>query len=558
MRNYLTEMLTNNGHSEEDIREWLNQSPWITLRLVNNTYEAIRIESGDFKSAYTEYITRNSLEYQTSNDVCIAQYAARMESKVNDPSLLEFSGIKWGATPEEVKAALNLTDAQILRDEAVGDGWDLRIADVTFFGKEVSMGVFSFHRYGSNEFGLNSVNLFYPDETDMTVINDSLAALYGAPKDSMGFTRYQVKQGKITPYTDAGITLVRYEGQKRQLINWWESTAKQADAFPAEVQEAIIASGILSSSGDRVDPADPSSRDVVLEFLAKEPAVFLFCTDSAKVGNPSSGYTKNVVSFDARDYRSQIEYHTKENESGSDTTTAIDPEVDELSTLCIPGIKWGATPEEVKTVLSVTEEQIIGEGKSGNVWRLRVQNITLFGEKIAMGEFSFASFSDSSPYALMSIDLYYLAETDMNAIKDALINIYGAPKDGTGFTRYRIRQGEVEEYVSKGTDLGYYEGASRMISYWESTAKQINVLPADVQEKMATTGMVDVSGLGSGLDAGDPAALGIVQDYLQKEPAVLLYCTDSDEMGKYDAPYSRNRVSFNATNYIAMIQYHRK
>jgi hypothetical protein len=69
---------------------------------------------------------------------------------------------------------------------------------------------------------------------------------------------------------------------------------------------------------------------------------------------------------------------------------------------------------------------------------------------------------------------------------------------------------------------------------------------------------VDVSGLGSGLDAGDPAALGIVQDYLQKEPAVLLYCTDSDEMGKYDAPYSRNRVSFNATNYIAMIQYHRK
>lgn len=81
MRNYLTEMLTNNGHSEEDIREWLNQSPWITLRLVNNTYEAIRIESGDFKSAYTEYITRNSLEYQTSNDVCIAQYATRMESK---------------------------------------------------------------------------------------------------------------------------------------------------------------------------------------------------------------------------------------------------------------------------------------------------------------------------------------------------------------------------------------------------------------------------------------------------------------------------------------------
>lgn len=69
-------MLSSKGHSEEDIQEWLNQSPWITLRLVNNTYEAIRIEAGDFKSAYTEYITRNSLEYRTNEDVCIAQSAA--------------------------------------------------------------------------------------------------------------------------------------------------------------------------------------------------------------------------------------------------------------------------------------------------------------------------------------------------------------------------------------------------------------------------------------------------------------------------------------------------
>ena len=257
---------------------------------------------------------------------------------------------------------------------------------------------------------------------------------------------------------------------------------------------------------------------------------------------------------------------TESEEAQDSTTTAKDykeeistdiPEVDDLSVLNIPGLKWGMTPEEVKAALGVTDEQV-EEGASGNKWRLMVMNITLFGEKVAMGEFQFVSFSDNTPYALCDVDLYYPDETDMDAVKEALTNTYGAPKDGTGFTRYRIRQGEVEEDTSDEIDLGYYEGASRTISYWESAAKQIDVLPADVQEKMATTGMVDVSGIGSGLDTDDPATREIVQEYLQKESAVLLYCTDSDKMGKYDAPYSRNRVSFSATNYISMIQYHRK
>lgn len=73
MRSYLIQMLSNNGHSEEDIRDWLNQSPWVTLRLVNHSYEALRIELGDYESKYKEYMTRNALEYRTNTEVCIAQ-----------------------------------------------------------------------------------------------------------------------------------------------------------------------------------------------------------------------------------------------------------------------------------------------------------------------------------------------------------------------------------------------------------------------------------------------------------------------------------------------------
>ena len=81
MRNYYTEMLENNSHSAEDIQEWLNQSPYITLRLVNNSYEGLLKEAGHHPTDFDRYITRNTLEYHTSTTVCIAQYIARMKPK---------------------------------------------------------------------------------------------------------------------------------------------------------------------------------------------------------------------------------------------------------------------------------------------------------------------------------------------------------------------------------------------------------------------------------------------------------------------------------------------
>lgn len=234
--------------------------------------------------------------------------------KVDDVSMLELPGIKWGASPEEVKTALNLTNEQVVLDKTHGEEVRvLYITDVDFFDKEISLGVFTFHRYlPKEEYGLNKVYLYYPDETDMTVLRDTLSTVYGAPKDGLGFTRYRVSGGKIESYTDAGIGLGKYEGQTTQIVNWWESTAKQGDMFSAEIRQSIMESGILSFAGDRVDPADPSSHDLVVEFLAKQPAAFLLCTDSAKViSNASLNYTKNVVWFDASAYMAQLEYHSK-------------------------------------------------------------------------------------------------------------------------------------------------------------------------------------------------------------------------------------------------------
>ena len=41
--------------------------------------------------------------------------------KVDDVSMLELPGIKWGASPEEVKTALNLTNEQVVLDKTQGE-----------------------------------------------------------------------------------------------------------------------------------------------------------------------------------------------------------------------------------------------------------------------------------------------------------------------------------------------------------------------------------------------------------------------------------------------------
>ena len=560
---YVKDMPWHEGEPLQDddvLMEWMDQFPWVTISMGNRNAAAIQHDSKTDKATPYSYYTNNYMEFSALNllryvfPVDYEYYEEAARNYSINAELLEFPGLKWGMTPEEVKAALEISD-DALAEEMHGDEIWITLDGAAYFGAESEEVILRFLRY-NNKSALWTVQVTYAPGTDMVAVRDELIEIYG-PGTDYGFTNYEIIDGTVKSYVewndrepmDGSIVIgetieanAKNPNPPEKINHCWASTVKGSSVIPFDVIEKRI-----EMFGD--DVGTYADRVTALEYLDKRVPIVIHCRD---------GYTSQkgleyrpYVTFNARYMQFCKSAYDADNQS-----TSI-PEVDDLSVLNVPGLKWGMTPEEVKAALGVADEQIIGEGASGNRWRLRVQNITLFGE-ITMGEFLFVSFSDNTPYTLSDVDLYYPDETDMDAIKEALTNTYGAPKDGTGFTRYRIRQGEVEEDTSDGIDLGYYKGASRTISYWESAAKQIDVLPADVQDKMATTGMVDVSGIGSGLDTADPATREIVQDYLQKESAVLLYCTDSDKMGKYDAPYSRNRVSFSATNYISMIQYHRK
>ena len=241
--------------------------------------------------------------------VCLSACEIAPKTEKPDVSLLELPGVKWGATVEEVKQALNVTDKQIISDQAYGDNtWSLWVADVTMFGEKVAYANLIFMNFPwHEEYGLCDVQLYYPDETDMTGVKDVLVEIYGEPKDGLGFTRYKVSQGTVESYTDSGTDLAAYEGQSTRMINWWESSAKRADVLPADVMDAMIESGIIDFTGNVVDTSDPSSREAVLECLKKDPAVFLYCTDSSSAGTVGAEhYTKNVVHFDATQYMWQL------------------------------------------------------------------------------------------------------------------------------------------------------------------------------------------------------------------------------------------------------------
>lgn len=243
--------------------------------------------------------------------VCLS--ACTATDHVDDLTTLELPGIKWGATPEEVKAVLNVTETQILADEPKGDGYRLFVTEVPFFGEEVFFGMFAFSQNPrTEEFILTSVQLYYPDETDMTPVKDTLIEIYGSPKPGTGFTRYKIQNNAVESYTDNGFSTIYSKSESEPLMAWWESEAKWSDVLPNDVQDALIANGMLTTNVDKIDPADPADRELALEYLDKESAVFLYCTDSSNAGaNGYPYYTKNVVYFDAKEYMWQIIYYSK-------------------------------------------------------------------------------------------------------------------------------------------------------------------------------------------------------------------------------------------------------
>lgn len=216
--------------------------------------------------------------------ICLTSCVSAPQS---DVAMMEIPCAEWNATPEEVKESLGLTKDQILVD-AQGQGseymdvWVLTATEVSLFGEEITQAQFHFVKYTEyDHFGLDSVRIYYPDEVDMTAVRNTLIDTYGEGNEK-GITRYRISNNTVVSSIDSPL---------QANTTYWVNSCKGTDVLSKKVQEAVI-------------DIYTTDKDVILEFLDKNPLVTLYCTGSAGEGNLSDDdlITCNRVEFSAGTY----------------------------------------------------------------------------------------------------------------------------------------------------------------------------------------------------------------------------------------------------------------
>lgn len=99
-----------------------------------------------------------------------------------DPRLLNFPGLQWGMTPDEVRAVHPLKDEQTQEDSSDFADHIAVYGEMEFFGVEGALVLF--HFYDSNNdgrFSLRDVEARLPASTDMDAVRDAMAEYYGTP-----------------------------------------------------------------------------------------------------------------------------------------------------------------------------------------------------------------------------------------------------------------------------------------------------------------------------------------------------------------------------------------
>ena len=120
--------------------------------------------------------------------VCFLTNPKDKGPQVGNPQMLEFPGVEWFVTPDELKEALNITEEQIVDEymdpekEDVGNDYDthyLFVKDLTIFDKKVTYGCFEFRRYPGYDFAFDNAIVMFAEDTDMVALKEEVSEIYG-------------------------------------------------------------------------------------------------------------------------------------------------------------------------------------------------------------------------------------------------------------------------------------------------------------------------------------------------------------------------------------------
>lgn len=232
--------------------------------------------------------------------LCLSFAACARGTQEEENTLLEYPGVSWEATPEEVIQAMGFPEDRV-QTGSDGERAYVGIKDWTCFGVPAQSIVFRFDTDSAGRNWLWNVEIVYPEDADMEAVRQAMTAEYGQPAESYTNVWTQSVTDFDNPEAKDFTVMQKTESLPEDACRWLSPTG--AEYYSSEVGQALH---------ERFNQAaqEDYGRDWTDEefsvFWENQPLVMVDCTETAFAGwgltTPSEvmpDYTSNVVSFNA-------------------------------------------------------------------------------------------------------------------------------------------------------------------------------------------------------------------------------------------------------------------
>lgn len=345
------------------------------------------------------------IDYDASELIAYDAKVAKIRQSY-DAARLNYPGLDWGMTPEEVKAALGFGDDSIVKVQESENVMLYAVKGLHYFNLPADIVQFNYTSFKGSQWGLYEVVVTLPDDTDMEQAKQTVTAYYGEPIDS--YTHTDELTGKaITEKSEKGNEL-------------WLSQTTVANSF-SEAELEYYWQFLRGSSGAMFGGG--YNRDTVMESARTTPMARMNVTDDL--------WGKVYPEFPDAERIKAVRYHS----AVFDTEQFFDyyrEQVEHIGMLNYPGLNWGMTPEEVQSIWGYSDEDVeINDG--GQVLHYQVKGLRYMGLLTDMVQFNYTSFQGSQ-WGLYEVIVVLPDDTDMESTKQIISSYYGEPVDSYTYT----------------------------------------------------------------------------------------------------------------------------
>lgn len=171
--------------------------------------------------------------------------------KADPAGELAFPGTRWNMSPEELIAALGLPE-DCEREERDGR-IQIILRDFSAFGQKADI-AFSFGSYqASGVYGLEYIQILYPDGTDPQAVRSALVEAYGSPialSTSRYDKAYRAHVAGWKSATKVSDVVKDYSGEDKSMsVLWWSDEPGRILAGTPDAETPGYCCAVTASSG---------------------------------------------------------------------------------------------------------------------------------------------------------------------------------------------------------------------------------------------------------------------------------------------------------------------